>query len=567
VGIPIQAGMTVLTGQNDGGKTTVIDAIDFLLSGKPPRAEDRTSGATEDELLEVEGIFSATTGPTIRVRAVLASDGVSRRELYDRVHREFRARPADLPINELRQRMRDLGIAVPAGTEKNPIVEAAEAWLSRRPNGEFMDQWRQATAADLKRLPFLTRFDSVRAPSPRADIEKVVRTEAQRLLRAERYAGRLSELAEELDHDAQAALDHIRGKIREYCPDLDDLVISASFDFARPGLNISIRIRRDGHEVDLDAEGEGRRRKLTLAIHEANLGILEIETSALSAIIAYDEPDMHLDYESQRDLYKILERQARLPHVQVVAATHSLNFIDRVPLDAIVHLRLDDDLRTQVEFLRGADHQQEIRFLQSVGRGLGLRNSVLLDERCFLVVEGETEEAALPDLFRIVEGESLTAAGIVLVNTRGSAPVRQVMSLLRRDWGRRLVVLADEDKRADVASWATQIGLRDGFGLFFIGSKEFEDAFADEVWLAALQAQLPPQDGGSDWALDEIQAARFAPEGMGHALRALASRRCRRSVGKPELGYALAQTINSPQDVPDVLRRCFEAARAAARGE
>lgn len=267
-------------------------------------------------------------------------------------------------------------------------------------------------------------------------------------------------------------------------------------------------MRRSGQDVDLEAEGEGRKRRLALAIHGANLELLEAESATSPAILAYDEPDTHLDYASQRELFGILERQARLDHVQVVVATHSLNFIDRVPLDAIVHLQLDGNLRTQVEFLEANRYREQIRFLESVGRGLGLRNSVLLDERCFLIVEGETEEAAIPDLFRLVTAESLIGAGIVLINTRGFAPIRQVMAFLHKEWGRELVVLADNDKRSEILAWAERAGLEEGRHVFFIGTKEFEDAFGDDTWLSVLSRHFPPRDGGNGWTIGEERCRR-----------------------------------------------------------
>ncbi|WP_030855160.1 hypothetical protein [Streptomyces sp. NRRL S-475] len=45
---------------------------------------------------------------------------------------------------------------------------------------------------------------------------------------------------------------------------------------------------------------------------------------------------------------------------------------------------------------------------------MGLRNSVLLHERCFLAVEGPTEQQCVPLLFRLSQGLPLQAAGIAL---------------------------------------------------------------------------------------------------------------------------------------------------------
>lgn len=565
VTIPVQKKMTVLTGENDGGKTTVLDAVAFLLDGTSPSLAERTHGVGEDEPIEVEGLFvyGEDEDQRLRVRSVLEPEQGPAREILNKVHREFGAAPADLTLNDLRSKMKAIGIDMPRGSAKAPFVEAAEEWVRNRPEAELEDVWRRAVPDELERLPSLTRFESVRAPSPRSDIQSVVQKEAQRLLQDERYVSRLTDLSEELDRDAQRALDRIREKVLEHCPDLEDVVISGSFDFARPGLNLEIRVRRAGQAVDLDQEGEGRKRKITLAIHEANLGILEDETAAKSEMITYDEPDTHLDYASQRQLFNILERQAGLETVQLIVATHSLNFIDRVPLRSVVHLRLDDDVRTQVELLHSDEHENELRFLESVGAGLGLRNSVLLDERIFLVVEGETEEGAIPAMFPLATGRSLTSAGVTLLNTRGSGSVRQIVDLVRREWGRRVILLADEDQREKVEKWGESLFLTEGDDLFFIGTKEFEDAFSDETWLAVLREQFALEDE-EDWTLEEVQQAREHRNGMGVGLVILVSRRRGARVTKPDLGFALGGMLDDVSLFPRALVGCLEAAHSAA---
>lgn len=565
--VPLQPGMTVLTGENDGGKTAILEAIDILLSGRTPRFEDRTHGSGDADEVMVEGTFYSGSDPTtvVRLRAAWVPGGQLRREILDRVHPGFGGRPVDLPINELRARLQELAIPNPGGTAKPPLVQAAETWLTDRPPEEFEDRWRTASTEELQRLPSLTRFESVRAPSPRADIQNVVQREVQRLLSEDRYAAPLADVSRELDRDAQAALDRIRDKIKQYCPDLEDIVITPAVDFTRPRLDLHIRVRRAGEDIDLEAEGEGRRRKLTLAIHEANLDFLESEKPMRCELITYDEPDTHLDYASQRQLFGILDRQACLEHVQVVVATHSLNFIDRVPLDAIVHLRLNDRLRTTVEVVKGTDYAEELAFLRAIGTGLGLRNSVLLDERCLLMVEGKTEEAAIPGLFRTVTDRSLVECGVLLVNTRGSGAILGVMELLRQQWHRKIIVLADSDQRDRVSEWAKQMGLKEGQELFFIGSKEFEDAFEDEVWLRVLQTHFRPRDG-TNWTVEDVRKARASAEGMGKALKAAVSRRCGQPVGKPELGYALARSVKTLDEVPTTLRDCLQAALSFAGG-
>ncbi len=276
---------------------------------------------------------------------------------------------------------------------------------------------------------------------------------------------------------------------------------------------------------------------------------------------------------AQRALFDILDGQARLPHVQVLAATHSMSFLDRVPLQALLHLRLGDDLHTEVRMLSGEAHEEELAFLDDLCEGLGLRNSRLLDGRCFLVVEGETEEAAIPVLLRIATGQSLSAAGITLFNTRGSAAVRRMVEVIARDWGRRVVLLVDSDTRKSQGGriddrWLDSLGLAEGAGAYFVGEMEFEDAFGDDVWLRALLADQPVPEASAegDWTIRDMQMLRTIADKYSDRMCEMVRKRRRSRVSKTDLGLALARACRDGDGIPQVLRDCFEFAHAVARG-
>lgn len=572
--LPIQPDLTVLTGENDGGKSAFLDAIAFLLGSRALDDGDHSHWANEVEPIEVEGEFvplgAQGADGTIRIRARRERGGVRQCEVLDRVHPGFGTRPEDLPLDDLRNRMATLGIPSPRGHMKAPYVAAAKTWLAARPATEFDDGWRPLTRAESERLPRFTHFTSAAAPDPTTTIAAVIQREARRLLAGEVYRARLEEIGGAVQEEVTQSIQHLQQKIREYCPDLDAVDIRASFDFGKPALDVDLLVRRQGALFDLEKAGEGRRRRITLAIHEANLRTMAAEAPTSTDLLAYDEPDTHLDYASQRALFDILTRQAGLPHVQVLVVTHSLNFIDKVPLQALLHFRLNAELKTFVEVLVGEDYADELNFLASVCAGLGLRNSVLLDERCFLVVEGETEEAALPSLFRLVMGQSLLAAGIALLNTGGSGAARRLIEILARNWQRRVVLLLDTDARGDPAggkkdAWLTRLALTPNNGAFFVGSKEFEDAFSDEVWLRVLREHFPARDGGADWTLDELAALRASATKYSEALRDRVRERCRdHNITKPDLGWALGRTCKAPEDVPEALRACFQFAQQLA---
>jgi hypothetical protein len=461
--------------------------------------------------------------------------------------------------------MQTLGIASPGGAAKPPYVAAADEWIAGRPTEEFEASWRPVTREEQARLPTLTRFDSTAAPSPAATIQKIIQRDAQLMLAEEPYAAQLAALGQSLDEDIQPRLQHFKNMIAQHCAELDSVEVKTHVDFSKPALRVQLEVRRQGEAVDLEREGEGDRRRIALAIHEADLRMLEAEQEPASTmLLVYDEPDSHLDYAHQRKLTDILERQANITHVQVVVATHSDKVIDRVSLHSLLHFRLDGGRRSQVETFTGRGHADELQFISAVLEGLGLRTSTLLDERCFLVIEGDTEWAALPQMFRLITGQSLVTAGITLFNTHGYGSVRRIVDTLAGEWQREVILLADSDARNEHEAWVAGLGLRDGDGAYYIGGREFEDAFPDEVWLRALETNFQPADG-QPWTLAEIAVLRTTAGKYSTHLCGLVKRRCcNNAIGKPDLGFALA-TICTEDDIPPPLRACLERSRETAQ--
>ena len=557
--VPLEADLTILVGQNGGGKTSFIDALSILLDGNSPTDEARSSN---DRDIVVIGEFRTyDESECLRVRAT-HTNGSVRREVLRLVHPHFGNTPESMTLPDLRRAFDSAGIQPPGGTSKTPFVERALEWVRQRPQKEFQEVWVALPAETAARLPKLTIFKSQDAVDQTAQLRRLITRESQRLLATEEYTPRLTEIASEIQDDIDPVLTLIKEMIKRYCPGINDVSINASFDFSRVSPQVQMRLTKsNGESIDLNEAGAGLMQRVGLAMYASTLETLQGATAdTFGTVLAYDEPDSHLDYQAQRELLEIMRGQARLPHVQLVAATHSVNLIDTVRLQALRHFRLEDE-RTRVD-VPSAYSSNLSEFVGDLASGLGLRNSVLLSEKCFLIVEGSTEERSLLILFEKITGETLASAGITLVNTGGAGSVRRLVEVLILQLKRSVVVLVDEDARHSPGrineEWLSNMGLVEGTNSFFTGTKEFEDAFDDEVWLRVAKGQFPLTDG-TDWETSDLAATRAGEQGMGQALENLFSRRTHGRVTKPQIGEALARTV-SVEEVPVAIRDALLAA-------
>ena len=564
--VPLEANLTILAGQNGGGKTSFIDALAMLLQNASPSEEARSS---PDQDITVNGEFlSVNETVRIQVRAKY-SGGAVQREVLRLVHPYFGNSPETMTIQHLRNASAAAGIESPGGTAKAPFVKAATTWIDQRPRAELDETWVPLLPETAALLPQLTVFRSEDAVDQPAQVRRLITRESQRLLATDAYAPRLNEIGTEIQSGIEPVLTLIKEMVRRYCPGIADVAVATSFDFSRVSPQVQMQLTKSGGEsIELNEAGSGLMQRVGLAMYAANLETLQgTSTDPVGTLLAYDEPDSHLDYQAQRELFEIIREQANLPHVQVVVATHSVNLIDTVALQSLRHFRLEEQ-QTRVDTPSDYVLGDESAFLGDLATGLGMRNSVLLSEKCFLVVEGPTEERALLILFQKITGETLAGAGITLVNTGGAGSVRRLVEVLITQLKRSVVVLVDEDARRGDSrinqEWLSNMQLVEGGNGFFVGTKEFEDAFEDEIWLRVAKEHFPLTDG-TEWEISELADARAAEHGMGRALENLFSRRLHRWVGKPQIGEALARTVTEAE-VPDAIRKAVSAVLDISKG-
>lgn len=199
-------------------------------------------------------------------------------------------------------------------------------------------------------------------------------------------------------------------------------------------------------------------------------------------------------------------------------------------------------------------------------------------EKCFMLVEGDTEGNALPALYRSLYGRSMLEDGIRLINTRSNGAVKEFLRLLSRNRQKLTVIFVDADTKypqAGKTAKLTEGTLRQaGFGpefiaerLRYVGVREFEDAFSDECLAKALQKGYPRKD--APWQIEHIQALRqnvnkkFSDE-LKRVVFESTQDNLENKWGKPEFGKHLGQVCKTPDEIPQAVHELFRIARYIA---
>jgi len=573
---------TIITGANDGGKSTTLLAVAFLL-GAPvwvPEDSDHTNwdeaeAAQSVPPIVVEGRFAVTGADAAefevdeaRIRRVRRAGGETAFELrsqqpVDPLLRDLEA----LKLNAMKE------LATKLGIEPDGKKNVRDSWwvpLAKHRDGQAHEEaWIPAPKEMLARLPRMMMFSSTDEPDPEGQIRVALSATYRELLDDEDLVGPVRIVENKVQVALAAKASELCEHVEARCPELSGITVRPEVTFSEGFRHVEVlAARKGGSRVPLNQSGAGRRRRINLAIWEWTGQVLANSAdNDRAVVIAYDEPDTHLDYARQRELTRLIREQCERPGTRMLVATHSLNLIDRVAIEDVVHLCLDGEA-TRLERLLNDDHEEIQQYLVRVSDAMGLRNSVLLHERCFVGVEGPTELQALPVAFRLVTGMSMQSAGIALISGNGNDGALQVVRFLR-EHGRRLSFVVVDKDSTDRKIFRPEklkgVGIDDG-DIHYLGSRELEDLFTDKQWADVANREWPRTDGVK-WEAGDFGGLRTASK-FSLAIESVV-REASFSAPQSKPGYliALVQGLDDPADVPAQLAKVLIELAGSAAGD
>ena len=566
---------TILTGRNDSGKSAALDALAFLLNERTTVDADFKANANDSDVTEdaraimVVGQFSLTeddrvaTGllDTVKIRRVaVAGAARARYEVERRVPQDLRLRDLEfMSLVRLKEAATELGVT-PDGS-----ATAKESYLRvLRPlaaNGPDCMDWVLADDELVGRLPKYLRLSGADTADTNTQLLTALKFTYRRILASDDFIGRVENLQAATEAALVGEIDDLCALIEKRCDGFHDVSIKPQVAFRDALSGVQVIAHRDGQQLDFNQVGMGRRRQLVQAIWEwSNEQLTAAADEGVPVVIAYDEPDTYLDYARQRNFMDLVRAQCKSAEARIIVATHSVQMIDQVPLEDVVHLELRAGSTILYRLPDDGTDDDCTKFLSQLAEELGLTTSSVLFERCFLLVEGESEKAAFPRLFRLAIGQRMQEAGIVPFESGGNSTVLKLVDHLR-GMGKPVYVVVDKDSRQNQPKiFNEEVLEKHGVPtdhIDYIGDpNELEELFSDQQWALAANRFWPRNDS-AEWAPHHIRTLRSAGK-FSERLTDLLKKGTGESIRKPRLVARLAETLNHRDEVPLGLIESFE---------
>jgi hypothetical protein len=585
--------LVIFIGENDAGKTVLLDAVELLVSPQSCAEKDCRKLPDNSHALEVilEGVFllephdalpeeyrCGEHKDTLRLRKRFTEGGT---EIYvtGQGYSDERFDNFNGADNQ-KSLLREYGIP-PASNDT--LRKEQLAGLVGDGKLTYVERERKLAnfSALAPHMPRVERIASGEYRSPDSMIQRTLQTVAASVIKpinpetgSPELLDSLVEVQRQIEQRLNEEIERAKDTLRRDHQRLQSISVSPSIDFTRAVTTTNLRLDLGDGERLLDMFGDGTKRRMWM-------GLLEWERQATrdnvsgSVIRLYDEPDVNLHYEAQRQLFSNIHEMATNPELraQCFLCTHSVTLIDRAPSSAINLIRVDEANGRRIRRIQSSDEGDGvIQFFNEIGRAVGLSNTVLLYERGFFVVEGESEEDSIPLVYRTLFGRSMSEDGLVLINLHNCSAWKAVISTLLKNRMEMTHFLLDADcQQPDSDAYITpellaEFGCGDEFlreQITYIGDKEYEDAFEVDLIARALNEDFPKEDE-TVWEPEMLQQLKEASskfsEDLMRTVRRTCVRRLRSNATKPNIAVAMAKRCGDTS-VPTALRSALHSLR------
>jgi predicted ATP-dependent endonuclease of OLD family len=377
--VPVDADVTGITGRNDVGKSTILEALDiFFPGGETTIDKDDFNVSEPDGLVEIRCIFDGLPAEivideanktTLAEEHLLNANGdLEVLKRYKRSSKEpsiyiVAAHPSKvgaddlhtLKINDLKKRAKELGVTDAEVSDARVSASWRAAIWSKTGDlakqereleiGKFATESKTIQDKIFRQLPLFALFKSDREskdsdPQAKNPMQSAV-TQAKEELRVE-----IERIQDEIQ---KRVLDRAQ-KTLEKLKDMDPALASQLVPRFKKAPSWSFDFSLDGEDdIPINKRGSGVRRLILLNFFRAEAERKVEDNKAPSVIYAFEEPETSQHPSNQELLVRALIQVGQRSNCQVLLTTHVPALAGLLPVDGL-------------RFLEKKDGQPEIRF-------------------------------------------------------------------------------------------------------------------------------------------------------------------------------------------------------------
>jgi predicted ATP-dependent endonuclease of OLD family len=551
--------LTIVVGENDAGKTSLIECLKVITQGRSVNPDDFTYG--REQLLitiEIEDfVFRKEyrrSGNTVTEEPLIAFPTTAYvQKTLDRLRSENLDISSDEEKNFIREVAKLFGLTV----RSNSVIENLRVQLIDRlsADGDLIIDGAtfprfnhiQLDGRHFENIPAFFKevfLKEKQASIWRENVNEGITIETFVRSHLEAYSNEVSRQIQDRG---------ITDKLRLFLPELTEVKVEPVFHARDLNVDAKVKFLENGTEISIENKGDGTKRRMTMALLEFKKD-QSLASSDSQTVYLLDEPDTHLHVRAQLDLVKTVEGFSFAGN-QVILTTHS-PFIVNAAKPSQVRLLVRSNGTTSVRSLV-ADPSHSSKIL----RALGVENTHLFFSRKIVIVEGETEEAFLPAQYLKLTNRTLSSGLTKVINVHGVQNIvgfsRAILELHDPE---RIYILCDNDASPELQELINQLGVTQEHK-FQVGTREFEDAFHSSVIQRAwaqyhLDCGKEPPADWTEEAIEQLKSRCIADDKkFSKELRALG--RGGKSMKKPVFGAALGERVEFGE-LPHQLRNLLD---------
>jgi putative ATP-dependent endonuclease of the OLD family len=459
--------MTVLTGPNNLGKSTVLAALDIFFSYFGGRTGDGriSRGPRYNFERDYPKLYEGKKGrrwPTT-ITVEFEFTAAEREEIYPaNPNKVLSLIPISL-IFEYDSEVKDYrpSRAIP-DTIEPPVKAAIRIWIREKVRYIYIPATRNVES--FRRQLFTELVTGALARVSRSK---------QRLLAIKKFH-------DELVSEIKEISDGLAEEVRAYLPATKKILFHVEeLDLANI-LELSEVEVDDGARTQLQLKGDGFKSLFAISF----LQYISKQRFGKNILFGIEEPESHLHssavYEIKSSLRKLSESY------QVIITTHSPILIQRDDLSSnvIVEEAISDGFSSVAKPAVG---------INDIRKSLGIRpQENLATAEIVVVVEGVTEERVIPVLIRRLSPEvfdEILSGRVRILSANSAANVPAVVRALARDVTSTIVLADNDEEGRNAVNRVKTSGLLSPGDVFFVAQREgcrdteFEDLFEIDLYL------------------------------------------------------------------------------------